>query len=71
MACSLGRRNGKCQRAGTWAAYRAELCICPCTWLLIWTEDTDFFAWGVATWTSNRLGRPRFKSSLGQRGLQA
>jgi hypothetical protein len=25
------------------------------SWLPIWTEDTDFFGCGVATWTTDRV----------------
>ena len=34
-----------------WPILPAALALgCP-----IWTEDTDFFGCGVATWTSNRI----------------
>jgi len=37
--------------AKIWPILPAALAVgCP-----IWTEDTDFFGCGVATWTSNRI----------------
>jgi predicted nucleic acid-binding protein len=46
------------ERLGTrdpddWPILAAALALrCP-----IWTEDTDFFGCGVATWTSSRVGK--------------
>jgi predicted nucleic acid-binding protein len=43
----LGQRDPE-----DWPILAASLALrCP-----IWTEDTDFFGCGVATWTSSRIG---------------
>jgi predicted nucleic acid-binding protein len=46
------RRLLKCRDEQDWPILAAALALdCP-----IWTEDTDFFGVGVATWTTANLG---------------
>ncbi len=45
-------RPSKPRPTDDWPVLAAALALdCP-----IWTEDTDFFGYGVATWTTDRVG---------------
>jgi predicted nucleic acid-binding protein len=45
------RQRISCRDEDDWPVLAAALALeCP-----IWTEDTDFFGCGVATWTTDRV----------------
>ena len=48
---ALARQRNAIRDEDDWPILAAELALgCP-----IWTEDTDFFGCGVATWTTDRV----------------
>lgn len=48
---AIARQRLACRDEDDWPILATALALgCP-----IWTEDTDFFGCGVATWTSDRV----------------
>ena len=48
---TVARQRIDCRDADDWPILATALVLdCP-----IWTEDTDFFGCGVATWTTDRV----------------